>query len=339
MPNEDLAARLHSAALHLLRRLAQEDRATRHLGAAPVGALGPRVRRPAHDRVARRRRRRHPADDDPPGGRDGVGDGLVERLPDETDRRVVRVGRDRGRSPSPPRRPGSPRRDTRRDDRSGDAEGTPSDGRHRRGHRADARRNPLGERAGPSRSSATSGVAGGTLVRRGERECHATRRTRSRSSPAPAAGWAASPPRCSRPRGARVVVAEYNEAAGEETVELVRDAGGEATFVKADVSKEADAKAMVDHAVATYGRVDCLYNNAGIMPEADHSVTDTDVATWDAVMAVNVRGVFLGCKYADPGDDRRRRRLDHQHRELRGDRRLQRAAGCLHRVEGRRPRR
>ena len=101
-------------------------------------------------------------------------------------------------------------------------------------------------------------------------------------------------------QGAKVVVAEFSEAAGAETVELVRSEGGEATFVKADVSKEADAKAMIDHAVATYGRLDCLYNNAGIMPEADHSVTDTDVATWDAVMAVNVRGVFLGCKYAVP---------------------------------------
>jgi len=100
--------------------------------------------------------------------------------------------------------------------------------------------------------------------------------------------------------GARVVVAEFGEAAGQETVQLVREAGGEATFVKADVSNEASAKAMVDHAVSTYGRVDVLYNNAGIMPEADHSVTDTDVATWDSVMAVNVRGVFLGCKYAIP---------------------------------------
>ena len=100
--------------------------------------------------------------------------------------------------------------------------------------------------------------------------------------------------------GARVVVAEYGEAAGRETVELVQNAGGQATFVRADVSKENDAKAMIDHAMATYGRVDCLYNNAGVMPEADHSVTDTDVDTWDAVMAVNVRGVFLGCKYAIP---------------------------------------
>jgi NAD(P)-dependent dehydrogenase (short-subunit alcohol dehydrogenase family) len=100
--------------------------------------------------------------------------------------------------------------------------------------------------------------------------------------------------------GARVVVAEFGEAPGRETVELVEAAGGQASFVQVDVSNEADARAMVDHAVATYGRVDVLYNNAGIMPEADHSVVDTDVATWDQVMAVNVRGVFLGCKYAIP---------------------------------------
>jgi len=100
--------------------------------------------------------------------------------------------------------------------------------------------------------------------------------------------------------GAKVVVAEFSEAAGNETVRLVREAGGEATFVRVDVSNEADAKGMVDHAVATYGRLDVLYNNAGIMPEADHSVIDTEVAVWDQVMAVNVRGVFLGCKYAIP---------------------------------------
>ena len=124
--------------------------------------------------------------------------------------------------------------------------------------------------------------------------------TRSRSSPAAVAGWAAWPPRCSRRRAPRSSSRSTHEAAGEETVGLVRGAGGDATFVKADVSSEADAKAMVDHAIATYGRLDCLYNNAGIMPEADHSVTDTDVATWDSVMAVNVRGVFLGCKFAIP---------------------------------------
>jgi NAD(P)-dependent dehydrogenase (short-subunit alcohol dehydrogenase family) len=100
--------------------------------------------------------------------------------------------------------------------------------------------------------------------------------------------------------GAKVVVAEFGETAGRETVELIRADGGEATFVRADVSSESDAKAMVDHAIATYGRLDVLYNNAGVMPEADHSVVDTEVDVWDQVMAVNVRGVFLGCKYAIP---------------------------------------
>ena len=100
--------------------------------------------------------------------------------------------------------------------------------------------------------------------------------------------------------GARVVVAEYDEAAGRETVKGIEADGGTATFVQVDVSDEASAKGMVDHAVATYGRLDALYNNAGVMPEADHSVIDTDVGTWDRVMSVNVRGVFLGCKYAIP---------------------------------------
>jgi len=100
--------------------------------------------------------------------------------------------------------------------------------------------------------------------------------------------------------GAKVVVADFSEASGRETVTRVTAAGGQATFVRADVANEADARGMVQHAVATYGRVDALYNNAGIMPEADHSVIDTDVDTWDRVMAVNVRGVFLGCKYAIP---------------------------------------
>jgi NAD(P)-dependent dehydrogenase (short-subunit alcohol dehydrogenase family) len=100
--------------------------------------------------------------------------------------------------------------------------------------------------------------------------------------------------------GAKVVVAEFSEAAGRETVRLISDAGGQASFVKTDVSTEGDAKGMIEHAVATYGRLDVLYNNAGIMPEADHSVIDTAVDVWDQVMAVNVRGTYLGCKYAIP---------------------------------------
>jgi NAD(P)-dependent dehydrogenase (short-subunit alcohol dehydrogenase family) len=100
--------------------------------------------------------------------------------------------------------------------------------------------------------------------------------------------------------GAKVVIADVTEPATRSVVDEVQAAGGQAIAVVADVSKEADAKRMVDEAVAAYGRVDVLYNNAGIMPEADHSVIDTSVDDWDRVMAVNVRGVFLGCKYAIP---------------------------------------
>ena len=100
--------------------------------------------------------------------------------------------------------------------------------------------------------------------------------------------------------GAKVVLADVTDELVEAAAAEVRGAGGEATAVAGDVSDEASAKRMVDHAVATCGRVDVLYNNAGIMPAADHSVVDTDVATWDKVMAINVRGVFLGCKYAIP---------------------------------------
>jgi NAD(P)-dependent dehydrogenase (short-subunit alcohol dehydrogenase family) len=100
--------------------------------------------------------------------------------------------------------------------------------------------------------------------------------------------------------GAQVVVADVTEPAAQSVVDEITAAGGRAIAVAADVSREADAKRMVDAAVDAFGRVDVLYNNAGIMPEADHSVIDTSVDDWDRVMAVNVRGVFLGCKYAIP---------------------------------------
>jgi NAD(P)-dependent dehydrogenase (short-subunit alcohol dehydrogenase family) len=100
--------------------------------------------------------------------------------------------------------------------------------------------------------------------------------------------------------GAKVVVADVTEPAAQSVVDEVKNAGGQAIAVVADVSKEADARRMVEETVAAYGRLDVLYNNAGIMPEEDHSVVDTSVEAWDRVMAVNVRGVFLGCKYAIP---------------------------------------
>lgn len=100
--------------------------------------------------------------------------------------------------------------------------------------------------------------------------------------------------------GARVVVAEVNDAAGRSVVDEVRAAGGEAMFHQADVSAARDAESMVAAAEKAWGRLDVLFNNAGIFPDKDGSVTATDEETWDLVMRVNLKGVFLGCKYAIP---------------------------------------
>src|SRR5512146_3370323 len=100
--------------------------------------------------------------------------------------------------------------------------------------------------------------------------------------------------------GARVAALDIVAETGAETAARVRAAGGEAAFFACDVADEASVREAIASVVARYGGVDVLYNNAGIMPEEDHSVVDTSVEAWDRVMAVNVRGVFLGCKYAIP---------------------------------------
>jgi NAD(P)-dependent dehydrogenase (short-subunit alcohol dehydrogenase family) len=100
--------------------------------------------------------------------------------------------------------------------------------------------------------------------------------------------------------GARVIAADVTDEAGEATAQEIRAEGGQAAYVHADVSKQADAEAMVRASVDTFGGLHVLYNNAGIMPADDGSVTETPEDTWDRVMAVNLRGVFLGCKYGIP---------------------------------------
>jgi NAD(P)-dependent dehydrogenase (short-subunit alcohol dehydrogenase family) len=98
--------------------------------------------------------------------------------------------------------------------------------------------------------------------------------------------------------GARVLAADVNAAAAEETAALVRDAGGEALPLQVNVTEPAEVRAMLERARDAFGGVQILCNNAGIGSTTD--VVDCEPDEWDRVMAVNVKGVFLGCKYAIP---------------------------------------
>jgi NAD(P)-dependent dehydrogenase (short-subunit alcohol dehydrogenase family) len=100
--------------------------------------------------------------------------------------------------------------------------------------------------------------------------------------------------------GAGLVVADVNDEAGQETVDAITAAGGRAAYTRADVSKAADCEAMVAFAEATFGRLDVLFNNAGIMLGQDDDAVSTEEAVWDLTMNVNAKGVFFGCKYGLP---------------------------------------
>jgi NAD(P)-dependent dehydrogenase (short-subunit alcohol dehydrogenase family) len=100
--------------------------------------------------------------------------------------------------------------------------------------------------------------------------------------------------------GAEVVLTDLNDDLGQATAAEITDAGGRAIYVHADVSRESDAKAMVDAAVERFGRLNILYNNAGVMLPADGSVHTTEESVWDTTLAVNVKGVAFGCKYGVP---------------------------------------
>jgi NAD(P)-dependent dehydrogenase (short-subunit alcohol dehydrogenase family) len=100
--------------------------------------------------------------------------------------------------------------------------------------------------------------------------------------------------------GARVVVADVSDDAGRATIEEIEATGGQAAYVHADVSSADDARAMVAFAMERFGSLDVLHNNAGVFPAADGSVTDTDEDVWDLVMRINLKGVFLGCRFGIP---------------------------------------
>jgi len=100
--------------------------------------------------------------------------------------------------------------------------------------------------------------------------------------------------------GARVIAVDRDEAAGRAAVAKLEEAGGEAHFVAADISRAADCERMVAAAEERFGALHVLFNNAGIshIDDADAEATDEDV--WDLTMAINLKGVFLGCKYGIP---------------------------------------
>jgi NAD(P)-dependent dehydrogenase (short-subunit alcohol dehydrogenase family) len=100
--------------------------------------------------------------------------------------------------------------------------------------------------------------------------------------------------------GARVVLADVVDDAAEATVEEIGRDGGNAAYVHADVSNQDDAERMIRFAGDRFGGLSVLYNNAGIFPADDGSVVETPTETWDRVMAINLKGVFLGCKYGIP---------------------------------------
>jgi NAD(P)-dependent dehydrogenase (short-subunit alcohol dehydrogenase family) len=100
--------------------------------------------------------------------------------------------------------------------------------------------------------------------------------------------------------GGRVAALDVVAEAGEETARRVRSNGGDAAAFACDVANEESVRDAVAAVVRHFGRIDVLYNNAGIMSAADHSVIDTPVDVWDQVMAVNVRGIYLCCKYVIP---------------------------------------
>jgi len=100
--------------------------------------------------------------------------------------------------------------------------------------------------------------------------------------------------------GARCVLTDVDEERGATVVEEIKVAGGDAVFMRADVSKAEDCEAMIRCAEETYGKLTCLFNNAGVMLGDDGDAESTTEDIWDLTMAINVKGVFFGCKYGIP---------------------------------------
>lgn len=98
-------------------------------------------------------------------------------------------------------------------------------------------------------------------------------------------------------KGAKVVVVDWKE--NTETIDLIKKSGGEALFIKCDVSKSSDVKAMVAKTIATFGRLDYAFNNAGIEGESA-PVQECSEENWDKTIGVNLKGIWLCMKYEIP---------------------------------------
>ncbi|WP_333660751.1 glucose 1-dehydrogenase [Chishuiella changwenlii] len=96
--------------------------------------------------------------------------------------------------------------------------------------------------------------------------------------------------------GAKVIVADFNEEAGQATVDEIKSKGGEATFCKVDISDSSQVEAMVKFTVDTYGRLDCAVNNAALKPD-NNSFQDLDEEYYDRLQAVDLKGTALCMKY------------------------------------------
>jgi len=100
--------------------------------------------------------------------------------------------------------------------------------------------------------------------------------------------------------GAKVVVVDINDRAGNETVELIHKQNGQAIFVHADVSNESDSAKMIKIAEEEFGKLNVLFNNAGIMHIDDGNAVETVLNVWNQTIEINLKGVFLGCKNGIP---------------------------------------
>jgi len=100
--------------------------------------------------------------------------------------------------------------------------------------------------------------------------------------------------------GAAIAAVDVNDAGGEETVKMIAAQGARAIYLHADVAKGGECERMIAAAEKQFGAVHVLFNNAGIMDGRDDDAVKTDEEVWERTLSVNLKGVFLGCKYGIP---------------------------------------